>query len=85
MTLAQQFPDISAVIRSKKETAFKNSGSANARPPLSYTEAEAVTRYYDGEFKRWHFKFLFILAATIGAVYFIMLMSFWIYNLISIN
>jgi hypothetical protein len=83
MTLAQQFPDISAVIRLKKETACKNSGSANARLPLSYTEAEAVTRYYEGEFKRWHIKFLFIVAAALGAVYLIMLILFWIYNLIA--
>jgi hypothetical protein len=84
MTLAQQFPDISAALRSKKDAAFKNSGSANARPSLRYTEAEAVTRHYEGEFKRWHFKFLFIIAAALGVVYLIMLMLFWIYNLISI-
>jgi hypothetical protein len=85
MTLAQQFPDISAVIRSKKEATFKNSGSVNARQSLRYTEAEAVTRYYEGEFKRWHVKFLFIVAAALGAVYLIMFMFFWVYNLISIR
>jgi hypothetical protein len=80
MTLAQQFPDISASIRSRNKTEFSSIRSANAIPPVTYTEAEGVVRYYQGEFNRWHLKLFLIVAGTLGIVYYIILKAFWIYN-----
>jgi hypothetical protein len=82
MTLIQQFPDISQTIRSKNKTGDRRYRSANAKKSLGYLESDAVARYYEGEFRRWHVKFLFIVAATLGITCVILLGSFWIYNLI---
>jgi hypothetical protein len=60
----------------------RNFKSVNVIQPQSYIEDEAVTQYYEGEFRRWHIKLLFIVAATFGTLYFILLKSSWIYNLI---
>jgi hypothetical protein len=81
MNPVQQFPDISEKIRSKNRIVERNYRSANARRSLAYTEEDALVKYYEGEFRKWHIKFLFILSATIGVVALILLKSFWIYNL----
>jgi hypothetical protein len=85
MNLVQQFPDISEKMRSKKEMGDRSYRSANAKQSLGYIEDEAVVQYYEGEFRRWHIKFLFIVAATLGVTYVIILKSFWIYNLINVG
>jgi hypothetical protein len=85
MNLVQQFPDISEKMRSKSKMVGRNSRSANAERSLGCVEADAVVQYYEGEFRRWHIKFLFIVAATLGITYFIILKSFWIYNLLNIR
>lgn len=85
MTLAQQFPDISAAIRSKKEAVSKKPESTNGLPSFGNTEADAVARYYEGEFRRWHLKFLFIVAGTIGLFCLILVKLSWVYNLITIG
>jgi hypothetical protein len=83
MNLIQQFPDISEEMRSKNKAGVKIYRSANAKKSLGYTEEEAVVKHYEGEFKKWHIKFLFILSATLGIVSLILLKSFWIYNLLN--
>jgi hypothetical protein len=83
MTLVQQFPDISEEMRSKNKTNDKNYRSANAKQLLSFSEEKAAAKYYEGEFRRWHIKFVFIVGATLGLISFILLKSFWIYNLLS--
>ena len=85
MTLIQQFPDISEMMRSKNERPSSNYKSANARQSLSYLEDEAVAQYYEGEFRRWHIKFLFIVAAVFGLTYVVILKGFEIYNMINIK
>ena len=82
MNLVRQFPDISEKMRSKNETGGRSSRSANAKQSRGYWEDDAVVKYYEGQFRRWHLQFLFILAATLGVTYIIILNSFWIYNLI---
>jgi hypothetical protein len=83
MTLIQQFPDISEKMRSKNQMDYRNNRSANTKRPLGYIENEAVIQYYEGTFRRWHIKFLSIVAVTLGIIYVIILKSFWIYNLIN--
>jgi hypothetical protein len=86
MNLVQQFPDISAKIRSKNSmNGKKKHGTANVKQSLGYIEDKTVAQYYEGEFRRWHIKFLFIVAATLGICYLIVLKSSWVYNLIDIR
>ena len=83
MNLIQQFPDISAKIRSKTGVVDKKYRSANAKQSSGYIEHESVAQYYEGEFRRWHIKFLFILTASLGIFWVVLLKSFWFYNLIN--
>jgi hypothetical protein len=83
MNLIDQFPDVSEKMRANIRMSRKNYASANAIQPLSYSEGEAVSRYYEGEFRRWHFKLLFIVAASVGIVYLALLNGAWIFNLIA--
>jgi hypothetical protein len=85
MNLVQQFPDISENLRTKNGMGNRHSRSANSKQSLAYVEDETVVQYYEGEFRKWHFKFLVILAAIFGMIYFLLLKSFWIYNLINIR
>jgi hypothetical protein len=85
MTLVQQFPDISRKTRSKNENVNKTYRLAGIKRSLAYVEDEAVVRYYEGEFRRWHVKFLLILGGIFGIMYFLLLKSFWIYNLLDIK
>ena len=75
MTLIQQFPDISEQLRLKSQMRDRSNRSNNVTQPSGYIEDEAVVQYYEGEFKRWHLKFLFIVAATLGIVCAILLKS----------
>jgi len=82
MNLIQQFPDISGKMRARIKTN-QNYRAANAMQPLSYIESQAVVQYYEGEFRRWHLKLLFIIVASFGTLYFAILKSSWILNLIA--
>jgi hypothetical protein len=85
MTLVQQFPDISAQIRSKNGTSFRNIRSANVKRSTGYIEDKSVNQYYQGEFRKWHYKFLVIVGAIFGTIYILLLKSFWIYNVITVR
>jgi hypothetical protein len=80
MNLIKQFPDISEKMRAKIRMEQRVYRVTNAMQPLTYIEDKAVVKYYEGEFKRWHFKLFFIVAASIGGVYFVLLKSSWILN-----
>jgi hypothetical protein len=82
MTLIQQFPDISEQLRLKSQIRDRSNRSNNVKQPSVYIEDEAVVQYYEGEFKRWHMKFLFIVAATLGIVCALLLKSAWITSLL---
>jgi hypothetical protein len=77
MTLIKQFPDISGRIRAKIKRANK---PVNASWPLPYNEDPGVAAYYEGEFRRWHMKLFFIVAACIAISYFAILNGVWIMN-----
>lgn len=85
MNLVQQFPDISQNLRSKNEKGNRSFRAANAKQSLKYIESESVAQYYEGEFRRWHIKFLFLVAVTCGLIYVVLLKSFWIYNLVNLR
>jgi hypothetical protein len=50
---------------------------------MPYTEEEAVSAYFEGEFRRWHFKLFFIVGAILGTIYFALLKSSWVLNWIT--
>jgi hypothetical protein len=77
MSLIQQFPDISGRIRAKIKRAIK---PVNASRTLPYSEDPGVAAYYEGEFRRWHVKLLFIGAACMATIYLAILNSAWIVN-----
>jgi hypothetical protein len=85
MTMAQQFPDISETLRLKNRIRDRNVRSASNKQSMGRVADQALTKYYEREFRKWHIKFLFIVAATLGVVYFILLKSFWIYNLFNVK
>jgi hypothetical protein len=80
MNLIKQFPDISEKMRAKTRMEQRVYRVANAMQPLTYIEDKAVAKYYEGEFRRWHFKLFFIMAASVGGIYFALLKSPWILN-----
>jgi hypothetical protein len=73
MNLIEQFPDISAKVRAKIKMDPSNYKAVNARFPSSYYENEAVTKYYAGQFRKWHLKLFFILAVCVSIFYFTLL------------
>jgi hypothetical protein len=83
MNLIQQFPDISQKIRSKIAEGQRNYKTANAKQAMPYSEEEAVSAYYEGEFRRRHFKLFFIVGSILGIIYFALLKGSWILNWIT--
>jgi hypothetical protein len=73
MNPIEQFPDISEKVRAKIKMSSRNYKAANALFPVSYCESDAVTKYYEGHFKRWHVKLFFILAVCVSLFYFTLL------------
>lgn len=83
MNLIQQFPDVSQKIRSKIAEGQRNYKTANAKQSIIYSEEEAVSAHYEGEFRRWHFKLFFIVGSILGTIYFALLKSSWVLNWIT--
>jgi hypothetical protein len=79
MNLIKQFPDITEKMRLKIKTTQKSYKAANAAQPI-YLEDEAVVKFYEGEFKRWHFKLFFIVGAILAILYYGLLQSASIFN-----
>jgi hypothetical protein len=82
MNLIQQFPDISGSIRAKIKRA---NIPVNATRPLPYSEDIALAAHYEGKFRRWHLKLLFIIASCVGTIYFALLNSAWIINSLALK
>lgn len=83
MNLILQFPDISEEMRSKSKKNQRNYKAINANHPLAYSEDEIVSKYFEGEFRRWHIKLFIIIAASLGFLWFTIINISWIYNLIT--
>lgn len=83
MNLIQQFPDTSEKIRTKIKVHQRIYRAANALQPPVYSESKEVIEFYEGTFRRWHIKLLFIIATCLGAGYFVLHKSAWIFNWIS--
>jgi hypothetical protein len=79
MNLIKQFPDITEKMRSKIKVTQKNYKTAYAAQVI-YVEDEAVVKFYEGEFRRWHFKLFFIVGSILAILYFGLLQSASVFN-----
>ena len=83
MNLIQQFPDVSAEKRARAKPDNKRFKTANAKRSHPYREDDAVVKYYENKFRKWHIKVLFILVGTIAMTYYFILKGFWIFQWIT--
>ena len=83
MNLIQQFPDVSAEKRARATADNKRLKTANAKRSHPYREDDAVVKYYENEFRKWHIKVLFIFVGTIAMTYYFILKGFWIFQWIT--
>lgn len=83
MNLIKQFPDITEKMRAKIKVTQKNYKTANAIQPVILIEDEAVVKFYEGKFKRWHFKLFFIIGSILAILYYGLLQSASFFNWIT--
>jgi hypothetical protein len=62
MTLVEQFPDHTYKIREKLRMTAPNYAVIKAITPVMSESDKTLAKFYDDEFRRWHYKFIFILA-----------------------
>jgi hypothetical protein len=72
MNLIQQFPDVSKKMREKLKLSKKDYSAIEDGP---YYQSNVLAKYYDREFRKWHFKMLLILATLFGSIYMIVMHS----------
>jgi hypothetical protein len=72
MTLAQQFPDVSMLIREKKKHNLKHSATEIFKD-IHYNPISAEQKFYDQEFRTWHFKLLVYLAFLFTSLFYLVL------------
>jgi hypothetical protein len=81
MTLIEQFPDVSMLMRDKKKQEANNKASPIKTGYNSMITSEQ--RYYDQEFRNWHYKLLFGIGLILTGLYFLVLNGRTIINWLS--
>jgi hypothetical protein len=82
MTLIEQFPDVSMQIREKRKLDSQN----KIGDLLKHFEYNPVTydqKFYDKEFRIWHFKVLAFLGLSCTALFYLLLNGKIIFNWIA--
>jgi hypothetical protein len=72
MTLIEQFPDVSMLIREKKKLNLKYT-AAEFFKDIRYNPISADQKFYDQEFRTWHFKLLIYLGLLFTGLFFLVL------------
>jgi hypothetical protein len=72
MTLIEQFPDISMLIREKKKLNLKYS-AVRLFKDIKYKPIGLDQDFYDKEFRNWHYRLILGLGITFTAVFFLAL------------
>jgi hypothetical protein len=80
MTLVEQFPDISIAIRAKRKNDLTNHGSFFSS--LDNNSITQTQKFYDKEFRVWHYKLLVGIVVIWAALYFLILNARGILNAI---
>jgi hypothetical protein len=70
MTLAQQFPDVSMLIREKKKLNLKYSAE-DLFKEIHYNPTSADQKFYDQEFRNWHYKLLISMGLLFTGLFFL--------------
>lgn len=83
MTLAQQFPDVSMLIRDKKKLNLKYD-QVELFKDIHYNPISAEQKFYDQQFKTWHYKLLIYLAFLFASMYYLVLNARVILNWLGI-
>jgi hypothetical protein len=71
MTLAQQFPDVSMSIREKKKLNLKH--QVELFKNIHYNPISADQKFYDQQFRTWHYKLLIYLALLFTGLFYLVL------------
>jgi hypothetical protein len=69
MKVTQQFPDYSAAAIARRSFSKNAYRRTMAKSALMNTKADAEARYYDNEFRKWHFKLAFIIAGLLTILF----------------
>ena len=81
MTLLQQFPDVSNAIREKRKFDLKY--NARLFKNIHYNPITLDQKFYDKQFREWHYKLLLALGLIFTGLYFLILYSPGIINWIA--
>jgi hypothetical protein len=72
MTLIEQFPDVSTLIRKKKKVEVKYK-AAEVFKDLELNSTKADQDFYDREFRIWHYKLLVFLGLLFSTLFYLIL------------
>jgi hypothetical protein len=70
MTLAEQFPDASIMLRTKFRMDVKNRRRHIGSEQLAI-EDKVMAKFYQDEYKKWHIKLVVIVVACLASFYFV--------------
>jgi hypothetical protein len=82
MTLKEQFPDVSMRIREKKKLDV-NYKAVELFKDIQYNPITLDQKFYDNEFRKWHYKVLIYLGFLFTALYYFVLHGKSIYTWIT--
>jgi hypothetical protein len=82
MTLIERFPDVSMFIREKKKLDSKYK-AAEVFKDIHYEPITLDQKFYDREFRIWHYKLLVYLGVLFTALFYLVLNGKSIYNWIA--
>lgn len=68
MTLAEQFPDVSMLIRAKHKLNLKYD-AAFLFKDIHYTPISSDQKFYDREFRNFHFKLISFIVVLLAVVF----------------
>jgi hypothetical protein len=72
MTLAQQFPDVSMLIREKHKLNLKHDVNLLFKD-MRYAAVSADQKFYDNEFRIFHYKLISFIVVLLASLFLIIL------------
>jgi hypothetical protein len=69
MTLSQQFPDFSVITTNERTLRKQLFRSTNEKSKAVANKLDADTKYYENEFRKWHYKLLLIISLILTGLY----------------
>jgi hypothetical protein len=69
MKFAQQLPEYSAATMARRSVSRKFYRQEIAKSALIDTRVDEEARYYDNEFRKWHYKLAVIIVALVAGLF----------------